>query len=131
LNGREEALPIATPVGNEGRGLAALPEYVDGDISDHTMGRTDGNRYWQYLRQCRFFSDVAPTVLAASIDGRGSGSTGDYRSDREGAEATLDAVTRFSEGHAVSADLTDATEIEAMFFVPSRREAGFPPRLAT
>jgi ATP-dependent DNA helicase UvrD/PcrA len=32
--------------------------------------RTDGNRYWQYLRQCRFFSDVAPTVLPASIDGR-------------------------------------------------------------
>jgi NAD(P)-dependent dehydrogenase (short-subunit alcohol dehydrogenase family) len=38
-----------------------------------------------------------------------------YRSDHQGAEATVDAVTRFSEWHAVSADLTDAREIEAMF----------------
>ncbi len=38
-----------------------------------------------------------------------------YRSDHQGAEATVDAVTRFSEGHAASADLTDAPEIEDMF----------------
>jgi 3-oxoacyl-[acyl-carrier protein] reductase len=38
-----------------------------------------------------------------------------YRSDREGAQATVDAITSFGEGHAVSADLTDATAIEAMF----------------
>jgi hypothetical protein len=38
-----------------------------------------------------------------------------YRSDREGAQATVDAIASFGEGHAVSADLTDATAIEAMF----------------
>jgi len=37
------------------------------------------------------------------------------RSDREGAQATVDAIASFGEGHAVSADLTHATEIEAMF----------------
>ena len=38
-----------------------------------------------------------------------------YRSDREGAQATVDAIASFGEGHAVSADLTDATAIQAMF----------------
>lgn len=38
-----------------------------------------------------------------------------YRSDREGAEATVDAIASFGEGHAVSADLKDATAIQAMF----------------
>jgi superfamily I DNA/RNA helicase len=31
--------------------------------------RSDGNRFWQYLRQCRFFSLVSAGVLPASIDG--------------------------------------------------------------
>lgn len=31
--------------------------------------RSDGNRFWQYLRQCRFFSLVSPAVLPASIAG--------------------------------------------------------------
>jgi hypothetical protein len=35
--------------------------------------------------------------------------------DREGAQATVDAIASFGEGHAVSADLTDATAIQAMF----------------
>ena len=34
-----------------------------------------------------------------------------YRSDREGTQATVDAIASFGEGHAVSADLTDATAI--------------------
>jgi hypothetical protein len=33
--------------------------------------RSDGNRFWQFLRQCRFFSLVSPAVLPASIAGEG------------------------------------------------------------